>query len=89
MADLVIHINEGDQFRIRRIEFQGNTKTKDKVIRREMAIQEGMVMSTSALRNSLLRLQQMEFFKVDESDPVAFDIDQEETTVNLVVKGVE
>ena len=89
VADLIIHIDEGDQFRIRRVEFQGNTKTKDKVIRREMAIQEGMVMSTSALRNSLLRLQQMEFFKVDEADPVAFDIDQEETTVDLTIKGEE
>jgi len=89
VADLVVHVNEGDQFRIRRIEFEGNTKTKDKVIRREMAIQESMVMSTAALRNSLLRLQQMEFFKVDESDPVAFDIDQEGNTVDLRVKGAE
>ncbi len=89
VADLIVHVNEGDQFRIKRIEFQGNTKTKDKVIRREMAVQEGMVMSTAALRNSLLRLQQMEFFKVDESDPVAFDIDQENTTVDLTVKGEE
>ena len=89
VADLIVHVDEGDQFRIRRIEFEGNTKTKDKVIRREMAVQEGVVMSTGALRNSLLRLQQMEFFKVDEADPVAFDIDQEESFVNLTVKGEE
>jgi outer membrane protein insertion porin family len=89
VADLIVHVDEGDQFRIRRIEFEGNTKTKDKVIRREMAVQEGVVMSTGALRNSLLRLQQMEFFKVDESDPVGFDIDQEESFVDLTIKGEE
>jgi len=89
VADVIIHIDEGDQFRIRRIEFQGNTKTKDKVIRREMGIQEAMLMNTGALRNSLLRLKQMEYFQIDESDPVSFDIDQEEKTVDLAIKGTE
>ena len=89
VADLIIHVNEGDQFRIRRIEFEGNRKTKDKVIRREMSIQEGVVMSTGALRNSLLRLQQMEFFKVDEADPVGIDVDPEESFVDLTIKGEE
>jgi outer membrane protein insertion porin family len=89
VADVIIHIDEGDQFRIRRIEFEGNTKTRDKVIRREMGIQEAMLMNTGALRNSLLRLKQMEFFQVDENDPVSFDIDQEEKTVDLAIKGAE
>lgn len=89
VADVIIHVDEGDQFRIRRIEFEGNTKTKDKVIRREMGIQEGMLMNTGALRNSLLRLKQMEFFQIDENDPVSFDINQEEDTVDLTLKGAE
>ena len=89
VADLVIQVNEGDQFRIRRIEFEGNTKTRDKVIRRELGIQEGLVMNTAGLRNSLLRLQQMEIFKVDENDPVEFDIDKETQTVDLTLKGEE
>lgn len=89
VADVIIHIDEGDQFRIRRIEFEGNNKTRDKVIRREMGIQEAMLMNTGALRNSLLRLKQMEFFQIDEDDPVSFDIDQEEKTVDLTVKGQE
>jgi outer membrane protein insertion porin family len=89
IADLVVQITEGDQFRIRRIELQGNTKTRDKVIRRELGIQEGLVMNTAGLRNSLLRLQQMEIFQVDENDPVTFDIDKESQTVDLTLKGEE
>jgi len=89
VADIVVQITEGDQFRIRRIELEGNTKTRDKVIRRELGIQEGLVMNTSALRNSLLRLQQMEIFQVDENDPVEFDIDKETQTVDLTLRGEE
>ena len=32
---------EGDRFRVGRIEFSGNTKTQDKVIRREFLLYEG------------------------------------------------
>ena len=89
VADLIVHVDEGDQFRVGRIEFEGNTKTRDKVIRREMGIQEGLVLNSGALRNSLLRIRQLEFFKIDEEDPVAFDIEEEEQTVNLMIKGEE
>jgi outer membrane protein insertion porin family len=89
VADVIIHVDEGDQFRIGRIEFSGNTKTKDKVLRRDMSIQEGLVMNTGALKNSLLRIGQSEVFKVDQEDPVAFDIDQEEKFVDLTIQGEE
>ena len=69
VADVIIHVDEGEQFRIGRIEFSGNTKTKDKVLRRDMSIQEGLVMNTGALKNSLLRIGQSEVFKVDEAGP--------------------
>ena len=36
-------VDEGKQFYVRRIEFQGNTTTRDKVIRRELALEEGQV----------------------------------------------
>jgi outer membrane protein insertion porin family len=89
VADVIIHVDEGEQFRIGRIEFSGNTKTKDKVLRRDMSIQEGLVMNTGALKNSLLRIGQSEVFKVDEEDPVAFDIDSEEKLVDLTIQGEE
>ncbi len=89
VADLVVHVQEGDQYKVGRIEFQGNTKTRDKVIRRNMGVQEGRVLNAGALRNSLLRLRQLEFFKVDENDPVQFDFDSEEKQVDLAIKGEE
>ncbi len=89
IADLVVHVDEGDQYKVGRIEFQGNTKTRDKVIRRNMGVQEGRLLNAGALRNSLLRIRQLEFFKVDEEDPVQFDFDNEEKEVNLNIKGEE
>ena len=40
-VDLTIDVDEGHQFFVRRIDFQGNTTTRDKVIRREILIDEG------------------------------------------------
>ncbi len=89
VADLVVHVDEGDQYKVGRIEFQGNVKTRDKVIRRNMGVQEGRLLNAGALRNSLLRIRQLEFFKVDEEDPVEFDFDNEAKEVNLNIKGEE
>ncbi len=89
VADVLVRIDEGDQFRVGRIEFEGNLKTRDKVIRREMGIQEGLVLNSGALRNSLRRIQQLEFFKINEDDPVGFDFDNENKLVDLTVRGEE
>ena len=90
IADLIVKIDEGDQYRIGRVEFRGNTRTRDKVLRRELGnVQEGLVLNTGALRNSLLRIRQLEFFKVDEEDPVEFDFNNEQQTVDLLIKGEE
>jgi len=88
-ADLTIFVDEGDQYRVGRIEIQGNLKTKDKVIRRELGVQEGRILSSGSLRNSILRVRQLEFFKINEDEPVAFDFNSEEKTVDLLLKGEE
>jgi outer membrane protein insertion porin family len=88
-ADVVIAVDEGDQFKIGRIEFEGNTRTRDKVIRRELGIAEGRILSSGALKNSLLRIRQLEFFKVDEENPVEFDFDTEGQTADLLIRGEE
>jgi outer membrane protein insertion porin family len=89
VADLVIKVDEGDQYRVGRIEFTGNVKTKDKVIRRELGVQEGRILSAGALKNSILRVRQLEFFKINEDEPVEFDFDSENKTVDLLIKGEE
>lgn len=89
VADLVVHIDEGERYTVGRIEFEGNRKTKDKVLRRSMGLQESMVMNSGALKNSLLRIRQLEYFNVDENDPVQIDVNNEDKTVDLTIKGAE
>ncbi len=60
---LKLDIDEGKQFYVRRIEFQGNTTTRDKVIRRELALEEGQVYNSQLWELSLLRLNQLNYFE--------------------------
>jgi len=60
---LKIDIDEGKQFYVRRIEFVGNTTTRDKVIRRELALEEGQVYNSRLWELSLLRLNQLQYFE--------------------------
>ena len=64
---LKIDLDEGKQFFVRRIEFQGNTTTRDKVIRRELALEEGQVYNGNLWELSLLRLNQLQYFEAAEA----------------------
>jgi len=67
--DLTLDFQPDKQFYVRRIDFEGNTKTRDKVIRREMLLEEGRIFSSAALDNSVLRLNQLGYFdKIEEKD---------------------
>jgi outer membrane protein insertion porin family len=60
------HIDEGVQSYVNLINVQGNTKTKDKVIRRELAVQPGGVFDTTLVDVSKTRLMNLNYFsKVD------------------------
>jgi outer membrane protein insertion porin family len=89
VADVVVHVREGEQFRVGRLEFEGNTRTMDRVLRREFRVQEGRVLSLGALRNSLYKIRQLGYFELDEEDPIQFDFDEEDNTVDLTVQGRE
>jgi outer membrane protein insertion porin family len=85
-----VDVDEGKQFYVRRIEFTGNTTTRDKVIRRELAIEEGNVYNSKLWEFSLLRLNQLQYFnelKVDEDSEVKQN--QAEGTVDLLLKVKE
>ena len=71
---LDIDVDEGKQFYVRRIEFQGNTTTRDKVIRRELALEEGQVYNSHLWELSLLRLNQLAYFdQIKPDDPNVTD----------------
>ena len=90
VANIVVNVFEGDQYTVGRLEFAGNDRTRDKVLRREFRVHEGRVLNMGGLRNSLLKLNQLEYFKIDEENPIEFEnIDPEEKTVDLKVRGEE
>ena len=85
-----IDIDEGKQFFVSRIEFQGNTITRDRVIRRELMLNEGSVYNSQLWEYSLLRLNQLEYFeplKVDQDTEAHQDPDN--GTVELLLKVKE
>jgi outer membrane protein insertion porin family len=84
---LDVDIDEGKQFYVSRIEFTGNTLTRDKVIRREILVEEGQVYNSRLVDLSLLRLNQLNYFDVLKSDQ---DVETRQNadagTVDLLIK---
>ena len=66
---ITIEIQEGGEVRIGRIDITGNNKTRDKVIRREMRLDEGDLYSKKALKRSHERLSNLNFFETVELVP--------------------
>ncbi|CUS89902.1 Beta-barrel assembly machine subunit BamA [Candidatus Kryptonium thompsonii] len=67
--DIVIHVFEGKQFRIRRVDIKGNTKTKDKVIRRELYTVPGKYFSRSDIVRSIRNLAVLNYFNPEKLKP--------------------
>ena len=65
---LDIDIDEGKPFYVSRIEFTGNTITRDKVIRRELLLEEGQVYNSRLWELSILRLNQLNYFETLKAD---------------------
>ncbi len=83
---ITVDIQEGGEVRIGRIEIGGNTKTRDKVIRREMRLDEGDLYSKKALKRSYERLNNLNFFETVEIVP---ERRQQEPIMDLNVKVKE
>ena len=66
--DLNFIADEGKQFFVRRINFSGNTTTRDKVIRRELMLDEGDMFNTRLWDMSMLRLNQLGYFDPIEEE---------------------
>jgi outer membrane protein insertion porin family len=61
-TELNFYIDPGQRVYVRRVEFRGNSQTKDEVLRREMRQFEGAWFSQSAIDRSKLRLQRLGYF---------------------------
>jgi outer membrane protein insertion porin family len=87
VVDVHITVFEGEQFRLGRLEFQGNSTTKDKVLRREIFLEEGEIMDMETFKQSIYKLGQLGYFKVNDNPD--FKVNQEKKTVDVTVKGSE
>ena len=88
--DLTLTADEGKQFFIRRIDFSGNTTTRDKVIRREIYLDEGDMFNTELWDQSILRLNQLGYFEMLKKEESA-DIKRnpQSNTVDITLKVKE
>ena len=83
--DLEFKIDEGQKSYIEQIEIRGNTKTKDRVIRRELAVSPGEVFDMVRVRISKERLEGLQYFEKVDTRPETTDVPNRK---NLIV-GVE
>ena len=63
IVDVTLDIQRGDKVNIHRIDITGNDPTFDKVVRREIPINEGDVYSGSAIKEGRQRLERLGFFE--------------------------
>ena len=87
VVDVKISVFEGDQFKLGRLEFVGNTATRDKVLRREIYLHEGDVLDMETFKASIFKLGQLGYFKVTENPD--FRVNPESKTVDITISGRE
>ncbi len=86
IVDITITIEEDRQFRLRRLEFTGNTFTRDRVLRREFLINEGDIYNQISLERSVIRINQTQYFDpVDQDKDVEIRTNEDHGDVDLIV----
>jgi outer membrane protein insertion porin family len=89
VVNLTLDFDEGHQFFIHRIEFSGNTKTRDKVIRRELLVNEGQMFDTRLWDLSVLRVNQLGFFQPVKKEDYKINQNAKNHTVDIDLKVKE
>ena len=68
-VDVTYRVDEGVQSYVNLINIQGNNRTKDRVIRRELAVKPGEVFDTTLVNVSRQRLENLNYFSRVEMSP--------------------
>ncbi len=87
--NLTLEMDEQKQFFVRRIEFQGNVTTRDKVIRREILLDEGDVFNNRLWEISILRLNQLDYFEPIKPEHAELKRNLKDGSVDVVLKVKE
>lgn len=85
-VDLNYYINPGQQVTVRRINFTGNSKTADEVLRREMRQMESALASNEKIDLSKVRLERTGFFKTVDIKPVRIPGSPDQIDLNVAVE---
>jgi outer membrane protein insertion porin family len=88
-VNLTLVFDQQRQFFVRRIEFSGNTTTRDKVIRRELLLDEGQVFNNRYWELSLLRLNQLGYFETIKPENAELKKNPKTGTVDIKLKVKE
>ncbi|WP_216935897.1 MULTISPECIES: outer membrane protein assembly factor BamA [unclassified Acinetobacter] len=86
LVDLNYYINPGQQVTVRRINFTGNNKTADEVLRREMRQMESALASNEKIDLSKVRLERTGFFKTVDIKPVRIPGSPDQIDLNVAVE---
>ncbi|MGB9893932.1 MAG: outer membrane protein assembly factor BamA, partial [Candidatus Saccharicenans sp.] len=90
LVNVTFNVYEGEVAFLRRLNFKGNTFTKDKVLRREILIREGDRFSLAMFKDSLLRLKQLGLVDVEKEPDIKPDAENpSQIDVNLNVKELQ
>ncbi|OZB56607.1 MAG: outer membrane protein assembly factor BamA, partial [Lysobacterales bacterium 13-68-4] len=85
-VDLTFYIEPGQRVYVRRVIFQGNTRTEDDVLRRQMRQLEGSWYSQALIDRSKIRLQQLGYFKKVDIDKQRVPGSQDQVDVTVKVE---
>ncbi len=87
-VEVTLEVDEGKQFTLRRLEFIGNTNTRDVVMRREVVINEGDPYSKRYWDFSIMKLNQLGLFEeIKEKDAITRTNERtQEVEIDLQVK---
>lgn len=85
-VDITFEINKGDLVYFDKIIISGNTKTRDKVIRRELKVYEGELYSGKRLKRGIRNLYRLDFFEDIKVDTIKSTADDK---INLKIDVAE
>ncbi|MEQ1531240.1 MAG: outer membrane protein assembly factor BamA, partial [Methylococcales bacterium] len=88
-VDMTFFVDPGKRVYVRRVNFSGNTKTRDEVLRREMRQMESSWASSSKIERSKTRLERLGYFESVnvETPPVPGTADQIDVNYSIVEKA--
>lgn len=88
-VDITFVMEEGKQYTLRRLEFIGNTFTRDQVLRREVLLNEGERYNKNLWDLSLLRLNQLGYFDQVKDEDATINTNEREGQVDITLKVQE